>query len=182
MKSSASEPAPVENIPVRKTGKYGRRRGRRRQGRADLPSPLPFAEVARGWLLGQGGDRRRLYLNQMWKNWDMVMGAELAPVALPLGHRDGVLLVGAEDHFLMQDLTYAVPEILERANAFMQENMFHKVELRLLGESQPLNRLSPSPVPVSPPPPRPPHLGALNLDPESPVGRCYAAYLKLFAI
>lgn len=97
------------------------------------------------------------------------MGPDLAPLAHPLGHRDGLLLVGGEDHFILQELTYAAPEILERVNAFMDEPFFHRVELHLLFGKTPLNLAEPTRVAPPPPAPRPPRLGGLSLDPSSPV-------------
>lgn len=152
---------------------------------ADAPArrraaPLPLAEALAGWLSSKGREPRHAHLDQLWKNWDMVMGPDLAPLAHPLGHRDGLLLVGGEDHFILQELTYAAPEILERVNAFMDEPFFHRVELHLLFGKTPLNLAEPTRVAPPPPAPRPPRLGGLSLDPSSPVGRCYEAYLRCF--
>ena len=108
------------------------------------------------------------------------MGPDIAALAHPLGHRKDILLVGGEDSCAMQELSYAVPEILERVNAFMDEDYFHKVELHLLLGKESLRRVDITPVPVIPPPPRPPRLGALKLPPDSPVAACYAAYVRCF--
>ena len=117
----------------------------------------------------------------------MVMGADIAPIAIPLGSRDSVLLIGGEDTMAMQELSYCIPEILERANAFMDEPYFDKVELRLLlGETALDERIrattAPTIVPPKTLPPRPDNLGGLfgKLDPESAVGRCYAAYVRMY--
>lgn len=143
-------------------------------------APLPLSEALAAWLSSKGGEARPAHLDQLWKNWAMVMGPDLAPLAQPLGHRNDLLLVGGEDHLVLQELTYAVPEILERVNAFMDEPFFHRVELHLLLGKTPLNLAAATPVPVPPPLTRPPRLGGLSLDPASPVGRCYQAYLRCF--
>lgn len=143
-------------------------------------APLSLGEALRAWLSSRGKEARPAHLDQLWKNWNMVMGPELAPLAQPLGHRHGLLLVGGEDNLVLQELSYAVPEILERVNAFMDEPFFQRVELHLLFGKTPLNLVSDSPVPEVPRPPRPLRLGGLNLDPDSPVGRCYQAYLRCF--
>lgn len=165
-------------------------------------SPLAFGDVAQQWMTSQkatmvasqstgraaahkrpsvlGNDKRWEHLTQLWNNWKMVMGAELAPLAHPLGHREGILLVGVEDHFLMQELSYAVPEMLERVNAFMDEAFFQKIELHLLGDRVPLNEIQATTLPPLPPPERPKQLGGLHLDPNTTIGRCYAAYVKVF--
>lgn len=133
-----------------------------------------------GWLSAHGMEPRHGMLTQLWKNWEVVMGPDIAALAHPLGHRKDILLVGGEDSCAMQELSYAVPEMLERVNAFMDEDYFHKVELHLLLGKESLRRVDITPVPVIPPPPRPPRLGALKLPPDSPVAACYAAYVRCF--
>lgn len=176
--AQSSPPSRGGDLPGGRSGRRWHRGWRER--RSGPGGVLAFGDVVGEWLAARSREPRRQHLDQLWKNWEMVMGPDLAPLAHPLGHRDGLLLVGAEDHLLLQELTYAVPEILERVNAFMDENFFHKVELRLLSEKTPLNRARPAAAPLPPPPPRPARLGELRLDPESPVGRCYAAYLRCF--
>ncbi len=145
---------------------------------------LPASEGLKHVLEKLGGDEvGRLF--QLWRNWKMVMGPELAPLAVPLGHRDATLLVGAEDNLALQELSFQTPEILERVNAFMDTPFFRRVELHLLlGRTsldippllQPADRIRPAPS-------HPPGLqGRLHLDPESPVGRCYAACLRLHGL
>lgn len=155
----------------------------RRFSRAPLRSqaaPLSLGEALSAWLSSRGKEARPAHLEQLWKNWDMVMGPDLAPLAQPLGHRRHLLLVGGEDHLVLQELSYAAPEILERVNAFMDEPFFERVELHLLFGKRPLNLVTDTPLPGPPPLIRPPRLGGLNLDPASPVGRCYQAYLRCF--
>lgn len=122
---------------------------------------------------------------RLWQNWDMVMGPDIAPLARPLGVRNDLLLVGGDDNLALQDLSFMTPEILERVNAFMDAPVFNKVELRLImgkatldhaPDMQPVQRLRPLPE-------RPfdlgGHLGEMRTD--SPVARCYAAYLEMHA-
>jgi hypothetical protein len=144
-----------------------------------------LAEAARSALERLGGaDQGRLV--QLWRHWRTVMGPDLADLAIPLGTRKRVLLVGGEDTLAIQELSYQVPEMLERVNAFMTEDQFDKVELRLApGNENPAAGLTGTDVPAGfgprPLPPRPADLGGLRLPPGSPVERCYAAYLRLFA-
>lgn len=128
-------------------------------------------------------------LRELWRNWSMVMGDELSLLALPLGQRSGILLVGAEDHLVMQELSFCTPEILERVNAFMDTPFFHKVELHLHMGEEVLDQ--PAQITSStyerPQPQRPAGLDGTfahtrNLNPDSPVVRSYAAYLKLHGL
>ena len=79
---------------------------------------------------GQGETRARL--QQLWLNWAMVMGPDLAPLARPLGHQRDVLLIGAEDAMLAQELHLLAGEILERVNAFMEQPFFGAIKVNLL--------------------------------------------------
>ncbi|MDR2075729.1 MAG: DUF721 domain-containing protein [Desulfovibrio sp.] len=126
-----------------------------------------------------GGERRRLCA--LWNDWDRVLGP-LASLALPLGQDNGVLLLGAEDSMALQEISLQSPEILERANAFMGGPVFLRVRAVLVQGRLPLNRRPPVRTPSPPAPARPPRLGGLSLPPDSPAGRCYAAYVAMFRV
>ena len=160
-----------------------RRRCEGRTSSEEGQPPASFGSLVRVWLAGKGCDPRREHLEQLWKNWGMVMGQEISLLARPLGHREGILFVGGEDNSVLQELSYYAPEMLDRANAFMGEEFFHKVELYLLEGRLPLDetliRAKAVPRKLLR---RPEHLGTLtdSLDPQSPVGRCYRAYVHMF--
>lgn len=146
-----------------------------------------LAEAAQGALERLGG-AEQTRLAQLWRNWRMVMGPDLADLAIPLGTRKRALLIGGEDTMIMQELSFQIPEILERVNAFMEAERFDKVELRLqpglaVSQARLLATNVPSGILPKPLPPRPAKLGGLTdlLPADSPIGRCYAAYLRMFA-
>ncbi len=132
------------------------------------------------WLAARGMEPRRMLLEQLYKNWDIVLGEEISPLARPLGRRNTVLLIGCDDSCSMQELSFAVPEILERVNAFMNEEFFTRVELHLLMGRDGLSRVEITEVPERYVPPRPQKLGRLRLPEGSPVAACYEAYLRCF--
>lgn len=136
-----------------------------------------LVETRDGWA-------EHLHMAWLWQCWGMVMGEELAPLAIPLGRRGRTLLVGAEDAMAAQELAMQAGEILERVNAFMQAKAFYKVQVELLMGRPNLARPQPAIPRKLPPPPlsRPPKLGTLTarLTPDSAVGKCYAAYLAYF--
>lgn len=146
-----------------------------RRGRA-----VAFHSGLGDWLASRGMKPEQLLLDQLWKNWEQIMGPDIAPLACPLGHRNGILLVGGEDSYALQELSYAVPEILMRANACMDSLFFHKVELHLLMGREDLRDVRATAVPRQSPPPRPPRLGKLDLPSDSPVASAYAAYVRMF--
>ena len=47
-----------------------------------------------GWLAAHGMRPQQTLLGQLWRNWDIVTGPDIAPIARPLGHRNGILLIG----------------------------------------------------------------------------------------
>ena len=152
--------------------------------RRSCPEAVDVSDLVRAFL-DRSKHGRDLALTELWRHWDTVLGPGLAGLALPLGHRDATLLIAAEDHLIMQELSFLTPEILERVNAFLEEDRFQEVHLSLLGKRRALNSTA-RPEPRRTPPvilkPDPEHLGALwdNMDPDTPLGRCYRAYVRRF--
>ena len=141
-------------------------------------------------VLSSLGTGEKAMLCRLWQNWDMVMGEELAELAIPLGARNDLLVIGGEDNMVLQELSYMKEEILERVNAFMgvplSSPCFCRVELQLLLGRRPLN-LVPDIYPSErrrPAPSMPPGLGGplQEMRPDSPVTRAYLAYLTMFGI
>ncbi|HIU18250.1 MAG TPA: DUF721 domain-containing protein [Candidatus Avidesulfovibrio excrementigallinarum] len=134
--------------------------------------------------LGAGSPVARL--TQLWKNWDHVMGPDLAELAFPLGHRRSTLVVGGSDNLALQELSFQTEEILERANAFMDEPFFERVELQLALGRMPLGHtagIQPS-TRKRPEPEKPAGLtGSFrDFDPDSAVGRAYLACLRMHGL
>lgn len=137
-------------------------------------------------LLNVYGGQERRHLSALWDNWVMVLGEDLACLGMPMGHKEHVLLIGAEDSMALQELSLQSPEILERVNAFMDSPFFSQIRVTLLHGQRALNEKRPA-RPISPLraalPPRPPRLGGLSgqFPPDSMVGRCYEAYVAAFS-
>lgn len=134
-------------------------------------------------FLGRPEARQACRVVDMYRVWPEVVGGELAEHARPLGHRDGILRLGAEDPVAMQEMTFAVPEILARVNAWLGQNVFDKVQFDLIGTRVSLDAPQAArPVFYAPKPARPDHLGGLvgKLDTSTPVGRCYEKYVRFF--
>ena len=136
-------------------------------------------------FLDTRGGGEHAMLTRLWEHWEMVMGKDLADLAVPLGHKKETLLLAAEDSMAAQDIAMQAEEVLERANAFMNAAYFSRVQVELvMGRkdlSKPVGALRPAPPEGKAP--RPDNLGALQgrLDPDSPVTRCYEAYLRYFS-
>ena len=152
--------------------------------------PVPAMEVMTSVLAGlgvaPGQGEARARLQQLWLNWDMVMGPDLAPLARPMGHHRDLLLIGAEDAMLAQELHLMADEILERVNAFMEQPFFSAIKVSLLmgkaGLDKTAVRTSAPIRPVRPARPEPPEAHGLYLeamDPSSPVARAYARFVRL---
>lgn len=173
------------------------RRGKRRCRRRGAPDAgLPLGEALAALLKAMGGTPERAGLQDLWDNWETALGAELAALAMPLGQRAGrpssrageregaILLLGAEDAMLMQELRFRGDEILARVNAFLGHPHFSGVQVSLpLGKSAP-ERSRPragGACPRQEPREEAPALSGVFLramDPDSPVARCYARFAR----
>ncbi|WP_243358022.1 DUF721 domain-containing protein [Fundidesulfovibrio terrae] len=119
-------------------------------------------------------------LAMLWPRWREVLG-DVAPYAFPLGHRRSILLLGVEDAMAMQESIYDGPDVLDKVNAFLGQQLFDKVQFDLLQGKTPLSAISgEAPTYWRLPSPRIARLGGLNLDPNTAVGRSYAAYVRQF--
>ena len=134
---------------------------------------------------GQGETRARL--RQLWLNWGMVMGPDLAPLARPLGHHRDVLLIGAEDAMLAQELHLMAGEMLERVNAFMEQPFFSSIKVSLLMGNSRLDKAAtrktanadkPAPRLRAPEPLCADGVYLEAMDPTSPVARAYARFVR----
>lgn len=138
-----------------------------------------------GRFFGRNRVDERFHLLQLWDNWPMVMGEELCALARPLGAREGTLLIGAEDNMLLHELSFHAQDILARANAFMHTPRFSQVRFELLQGRRPLYpRQAGEQGLVNLPEKRerPAKLGGLKdkVDPDTPAGRAYLAYVASF--
>ena len=150
--------------------------------------PVPAVEVMASVLAGLGATpglgEGRARLQQLWINWGMVMGPDLAPLARPMGHHRDLLLIGAEDAMLAQELHLMADEILERVNAFMEQPFFSAIKVSLLMGKAGLDKTAvrtAAPVTAPKPKPEPPKAHGLFLeamDPSSPVARAYARFVR----
>lgn len=135
-------------------------------------------------LLSRYDKKGGLGLVRLWREWESVVGPEVAELASPLGHKDGTLVLFAQDSIAAQQLSYYVPELLERVNSFFGNLVFDKVRFELLDGRVPLGqqtRIDES-MP-GPRPKKPSNLGGLigKIDPDTAVGRCYMAYVRYFS-
>lgn len=142
-----------------------------------------LSSLFNNFLSQRDPDGTRYHLSRLWRDWPQVVGEHIAQVARPIGHRGTTLIIGVEDHMIAQELTMYAPALLEQANDFLGMNFFDKVRVDLLGDHVSLDTLAEAAPPKAPLKPRKPHrLGGLMemIDPDSPIARCYAAYLRSF--
>lgn len=173
---------PLTHTLMRKLTRQARQR--RKDG-----GPALAGDLLAALLAALGGRPERARLSLLWQNWAQVMGPELAPLALPLGHHKDMLLLGAEDAMLAQELHLMSGEILERVNAFMEKPFFSSVKVTLVLGKNILGTDAP-PSPAGMPdqearadarpharPARPSGSFLAGMDPASPVARCYARFV-----
>lgn len=123
------------------------------------------------------------HLTRLWRDWPDVVGPHIAELARPLGRRKTTLIVGVEDSMVMQEMNLYAPALIEQANQYLGMKFFDKVQLELIGKQVPLDR-EPEETPGASvlEPKRPVNLGALEqgMAPDSPVAKCYRAYVEYF--
>jgi hypothetical protein len=112
-------------VEAAKRDRSAGRPSRRREGKVCHVSEAVEA------LFVRLGRPRQGRLNMLWRQWDAVLGEETASLGCPIGEKDGVLFIGAGDAMALQELSLCAEEILEKVNAFMQEDFFCKVSARL---------------------------------------------------
>jgi hypothetical protein len=129
-----------------------------------------------------GGDAMHREFCELWRNWKLVMGSDIALLAVPLGHRDRRLLVGAEDGMAMTELGFLREEMVARANAFFEKPWFEECQIMALQGRKGLDRPPEADEGVPPPAPRPVERPTgrwlAEMDPDSPVARCYRAFAR----
>ena len=153
--------------------------------------PVPDMEVMASVLAGLGAapgqGEGRARLQQLWLNWEMVMGPDLAPLARPMGHHRELLLIGAEDAMLAQELHLMADEMLERVNAFMEQPFFSAIKVSLLMGKAGLDKAATRKTASAHKPahraraPEPLCADGVYLeamDPASPVARAYARFIR----
>ena len=188
-----------------KDGGEGRgRRSKLWRGRSrGTPSTVePLGEGLRALLAAMGGTPGRAGLQNLWDNWEAALGEELAELARPLGHHEvhqreesgsqasaggAVLLLGAEDAMLLQELRFRGEEILARVNGYLGQVYFSEVQVQLpLGRSEPVRsrreqsgaeqRMESDTAAQGPS-----GIFLESMDSASPVARCYARFAAIRA-
>jgi hypothetical protein len=141
-----------------------------------------LSESVERFMAAQEAAVRRNFI-EVCRRWPEIVGPETAELLRPLGHKRRDLYLGADDPVALQEMLFAAPEILSLVNAALGHEAFDKVRFDLLGGRVPLDALRTVPPRFSTPAQtRPDGLGGLlgKLDPNSPVGRCYARYVAYF--
>ena len=141
-----------------------------------------LSESVERFMAAQEASARRNFV-EVCRRWSEIVGPETAELLRPLGHKRRALYLGADDPVALQEMLFAAPEILSLVNAALGNEAFDRVRFDLLGGRVPLDALRAVPPRFSTPAEkRPEQLGGLTgkLDPNSPVGRCYAKYVAYF--
>lgn len=177
-------------------GRGSHLRAWRGRHRAPSDTDLSLGEALWGLLESMGGTPERAGLQRLWDNWETALGAELAGLAQPLGHHaashggrrgegtaaGAILLLGAKDSMLLQELHFRSEEILARVNGFLGQAYFSEVQVSLpLGRSAPvrsrkLEKLCTTVSDAGEQLPGPSGVFLDAMDRTSPVARCYARF------
>ena len=81
---------------------------------------------------------RRLEEAQIWAHWRMIAGPELAPHAMPIGIRDGTLIIAVDSAVWMHKYSYRKSEIIDKSNGFLTEEKLSEVFFTLKDDAEDL--------------------------------------------
>lgn len=180
-------------------GRGHRARLWRARRRATPDAGAPLGEGLRALLAAMGGTPGRAGLQSLWDNWEAALGEELAALARPLGHHEGrhtekgatgsgeggaVLLLGAGDAMLLQELRFRGEEILARVNGFLGQVYFSEVQVSLpLGRREPVRSRKQEKMAERADADTlgegPSGIFLEAMDSASPVARCYARFARM---
>lgn len=152
---------------------------KRKKRRSASPAPQKIGNQIYKLLSSMGGTPERCLLSSLWSNWENVIGADLARIAVPAGSRGHTLLLDAQDAMQIQELQFLSCDILERVNNFLGSAYFTSIR-PLLGGKKCLPRSSP--VPETTLARSEPDLPCVTgkylakMDMNSPIAICYARF------
>lgn len=147
---------------------------------------LSLPEGLRRFLSRKKGTEA-MRLARLWVAWGEVLGPELSQMVKPLGNRERTLLLLVEDSMVMQEVHYQLQTILRLVNDYLGVDdgiFFTKAQLSLPKGKKGLDSyqgLEPHVI-FECSTPEPPGLERIagQFDPDSPIGRCFNAYLNYF--
>lgn len=143
-------------------------------------------DLAYSLLRKMGGRPGKSRLAELWRQWEQIMGPEIADMARPAGGKGKTLLIMAEDAMMLQDLLFYSEEILQKANEFIGHKYFDNVR----GQLQDGRKMEIT-MEMEEPGPEPGELEAApqsalaqkpngkylpSMEANSPVARCYALF------
>jgi len=125
---------------------------------------------------------RHYLFTKICENWRLIVGAEFAELASPVGRKKNTLILGARDSIIIQELTFQQEELLKRINDFCGVVLFDNLRVELLKGRTPLDVPLVQKTGAGLEPRRPEQLGGLlDVFPKgSAIARCYAKYVEFF--
>lgn len=153
----------------------------RKRWRPVSTAPRRIGDQVHELLRSMGGTPERCRLSGVWTNWEKVVGAELARIAVPAGSHRRTLLLAAEDAMQIQELQFLSCDILERVNHYIGSAYFTALR-PILGGKNCRQPVKPAPEEKrgrgQPNLPRVTGKYLAKMDMNSPVAICYARFAK----
>ena len=153
--------------------------------RRHIASPELIQDFLDGFMLSRAKNPEQASFHELWVNWPMILGEELAEAAKPLGVRNRILRIGAHNNMELQEIRMQYDDILSRANAFMKafghDAFFEKLEFCLFQGKNPITTERELPQHLNyAHPPRPHNIGNAKIDfkDNHSLARCYEAYCQ----
>lgn len=86
-----------------------------------------------GYLVEKLGWEAGLSAARLATDWPQVVGEHIASMARPVRIAGRTLVLGVEDNFVAQELSFAGQYILDNVHRYYNEECFDKVSLELIG-------------------------------------------------
>lgn len=145
--------------------------------------PEALSSMLQAFVLSRAKDPEQANLHELWQNWEMVLGDELALLAKPLGTRARTLIIGTSNNLELQEVRMQYDEILARTNAFMKffshDAYFNKIEFSLFRGKTELDKKISLPKHITgilPPRPKTDTYKAIDFGNNHALALCYEAY------
>jgi len=98
----------------------------RKPKRRKLSQAIRAGSIAED-LFSSGGYTEKLKQYRAWQVWEQVVGPQIASHARPLRIRDGILEVRVDQPIWMQQLRMMAPQILQKLNAALGEELIREL-------------------------------------------------------
>lgn len=75
---------------------------------------------------------------RLWNSWGDIVGAKIAAYSIPVGYRDGALIIWVKTSAHLQELKFGIEPLKEKANQFVGFSWVKEIKLTIDRKSVPM--------------------------------------------